>query len=216
MIINVTSIVILIAGIIMLGISAASAMSNAAPATPVVTSQTPTPAGPLPQAPDTNVNYTTPAPVAGTVPDMPDASDKAAERHCFSKDGTVQCFDTQAEALRIASNGRIQLAPGQTSATMDPAILFAPGTNIQGVMWEDTGYSGSSWIFYRTTCDGGYENAPSGWNDIVSSAQTSSCGVTLYEWYNGDRSGATLKVNYPGTTNVGVAMNDQASSWTAP
>ncbi len=158
----------------------------------------------------------TPTPVPGAVLSMPSASDKANERHCFSDGKTVQCFGTQAEALRVASNGRIQLPAGQTSASMNPAVLFAPDTNIQAVLWENSGYTGSSWIFYHTSCDGGCENAPSGWNDRVSSVQTSSCGITLYEWYNGDKGGATLKVNYPGTTNVGPAMNDQASSWTAP
>lgn len=118
-VIAVASILLVAFGVILLGSSAALAIG-------IVAAQTPTPAGSFPQAPATNGGYTTPTPMPGTVLSMPDASGKAKERHCFSDGRTVQCFDTQAEALRVASNGRIQLPAGQTSATMDPAVLFAP------------------------------------------------------------------------------------------
>jgi len=136
--------------------------------------------------------------------------------HCITAPAhlAVQCFATQAAALRVASGGRIQLAATQTANDLTNAQLFG-GTSIQAILYQDENYSGSSLTIYSSTCSG-WNNMPAGWNDVVSSARTSTCGVTLYELYNCNSGGMHLAVSPPGTPNVGPAMNDQASSWSLP
>ena len=153
------------------------------------------------------------ASASNTAPDKA-AVDVKAPRHCIT--GTqrpLQCFDTEAEALRVGSGGRIQLAPGQTTASLSNSQLFSVQSTLYAILYEHANYGGATLSIYSDSCSGG-NSMPAGWNDVVSSAKTGTCGITLYEHNNW--SGISLHINYPGTTYVGDAMNDKASSWTLP
>ncbi len=134
--------------------------------------------------------------------------------HCISgQDRSFQCFDTEAEALSIASGGRIQLAPGETSGSLSDSELFDPNSTIRSILYEHADYGGATLTIYGDTCSG-WNNMSSTWNDKVSSARTYSCGITLYEHYN--LTGSSLNITSPGTSYVGSAMNDKTSSYSVP
>jgi hypothetical protein len=133
-------------------------------------------------------------------------------KHCITSPNTpIQCFNTENEALRAASGGRISLSPTQSSSTLSDRVLAS--SNIQAILYQHRNYRGSTLTVYASRCSG-WNNMPSRWNDVVSSARTGSCGITLYE--NANKGGALLRIRYPGTPYVGNAMNDKASSWSLP
>lgn len=155
-----------------------------------------------------------PTPAITPSPQPDTSADETVEllRYCIIGPGhPPQCFATQAEALRIASGGQIQLAPDETLGSLSAAELFS--TDIQAILFEHTNYVGSTLTVYSDGCYG-WNNMPDGWNDRVSSAWTGPCGITLYEHYN--LTGRSLRINPPGTPYVGDAMNDQASSFSLP
>lgn len=134
--------------------------------------------------------------------------------HCIAGPGRpFQCFDTEAEALSIASEGRIHLAPGETSGSLSDSELFGPDSTIRSILYEHANYGGATLTIYGDACSG-WNNMTSAWNDRTSSARTYSCGITLYEHYN--LTGSSLKINSPGTSYVGNAMNDKTSSYSVP
>jgi hypothetical protein len=134
--------------------------------------------------------------------------------HCIASEGeSVQCFATVAESLKVASGGRIQLAPGQTASSLSYDELFAPDSLVLAILYEHANYGGATLTIYGDNC-GIWNNMPGGWNDVTSSVQTSSCGISLY--VNANLGGTGLWVAYPGTSYVGDAMNDKASSWNIP
>lgn len=135
-------------------------------------------------------------------------------KHCITgPNRPVQCFKTEAEALDTASHGHIKLPPGQTASSLSDVQLFAASTTVQAILYVDDNYGGSSLTIYNDTCSG-WNNLSAVWNDVVSSARTGNCGITLYESTN--LLGTPLRINSPGTSNVGAAMNDRASSWSLP
>jgi len=145
---------------------------------------------------------------------VPNEKNEQAE-HCIANEGesSIQCFATEAEALKAASGGRIQLAPGQTSSTLSDDELFAPDSSVLAILYEHASYSGATLTIYGDYC-GVWNNMSGGWNDITSSVRTSSCGILLY--VDANLGGTSLWVAYPGTSYVGDAMNDKASSWKIP
>ena len=165
----------------------------------------------------TLVVYTGVAPAAAsnnTSPDMGTTKKAGVSRHCITGPGRpLQCFETEAEALRVASSGHIRLAPGQSSRSLSDDQLFSTQSDLYAILYEHADYGGATLSIYSGSCSGG-NNMPSTWNDVVSSARTGICGITLYEHYN--FTGSSLRINYPGTSYVGNAMNDKASSWTLP
>src|SRR5687767_10941356 len=65
-------------------------------------------------------------------------------QHCIStSDKAVECFATEAEALYVATGGRIVLAEGQTFASLSDEVLFAPDAGVAGVLYEHANYGGS-------------------------------------------------------------------------
>jgi hypothetical protein len=144
---------------------------------------------------------------------LPDEKNEQTE-HCIVSEGqSVQCFATEAEALKVASGGRIQLAPGQTAKSLSDDELFAPDSLVLAILYEHASYAGATLTIYGDNC-GIWNNMPGGWNDVTSSVQTSSCGIFLY--VNANLGGTALWLAYPGTSYVGDAMNDKASSWKIP
>ncbi|HKP54107.1 MAG TPA: hypothetical protein VJ183_15830 [Chloroflexia bacterium] len=136
--------------------------------------------------------------------------------HCITGPSKpMQCFDTEAEALYVASGGRIQLAPGETSRSLSDKQMLGDGdaVSVQATLYEDVNYGGSTLTIYADGCIG-WNNISGGWNDRVSSVSTYGCDIILYENYN--KVGPSLYINYPGTSWVGSSMNDKASSWKLP
>lgn len=134
--------------------------------------------------------------------------------HCVSwASGPTDCYATEAEALYAASDGRIKLAPGQTSKDLTDEELFGTGTDVRAVLYEHSNYGGAT-LSLRGDC-GGWNNMFATWNDAVSSARSYSCGsVTIYQHYN--LAGAGLCILPPGIGYVGDLMNDTTSSWSVP
>ncbi len=146
--------------------------------------------------------------------DVQQAEPLSSPRHCIISHGkSLQCFETEAEALRVASGGRINMAPGQTSASLTDDELFGVQTTVRSILYEHTNYGGATLTVYGDTCYG-WNNMPVGWNDVASSLRTDSCGITLYEHNN--MTGPSVCLGYPGSANLGSTMNDKASSWSVP
>jgi hypothetical protein len=144
-----------------------------------------------------------------------------AEQHCVYRPAQpLECFNTEAEALYSASNGRIRLPEGGSGRSLSDEELFGTSgaegieSTIQAILYKDADYGGASLSIVSDTCSG-WNNLASTWNDVTSSARVSSgCNLTLYEHTN--LGGTSLSVSPPGTTYVGSAMNDKASSWSLP
>jgi len=137
--------------------------------------------------------------------------------HCITGPGKpMQCFDTEAEALYVASGGRIQLSPGETSRSLSDKEMLGEGdgVSIMVTMYEHSNYGGATLNIYANGCYG-WNNIALGWNDRVSSLITyGGCDIVLYDNYN--LGGSFVYVYYPGTSYVGSAMNDKTSSWLFP
>ncbi len=171
------------------------------------------------QAPPTTAS--TPTPYPGTASSELTGQSKAPQ-HCITSGigsgQAVQCFDSEAEALRVASAGRIQLAPGQTARSLPYEEVFGSSTNpsgIQAILYEHANYGGATLTIYNGGCYI-WNNMPGGWNDVTSSVWSGPCGVTLYDYPNRDLSGKWICIGPPGTSYVGDEMNDRASSWSIP
>jgi hypothetical protein len=140
-------------------------------------------------------------------------------QHCIT--GTshaVQCFDTEAEALRVASGGRIQLAPGQSARSLPYDAVFstaADPSSVQAILYENANYGGATLTIYNSGCYI-WNNMPAGWNDVTSSVWSGPCGISLYDYPNKDTTGKWISIRPPGTAYVGPDMNDRASSWSIP
>ncbi|MBF6613397.1 MAG: hypothetical protein IVW55_09755 [Chloroflexi bacterium] len=169
----------------------------------------------------------TPTPYAGTASGELTGEAKAPQppQHCITSGigsaQAIQCFNTEAEALRVASGGRIQLEPGQTARSLPYEEVFGSSANpdnpssIQAILYEHANYGGATLTIYNSGCYI-WNNMPGGWNDVTSSVWSGPCGVTLYDYPNNDLSGKWACIGPPGTSYVGDAMNDRASSWSIP
>lgn len=142
------------------------------------------------------------------------AKSGGGEKHCLvGPRRPLECYPTEAEALYAASAGRVKLPKGKTARDLSDAELFGATSTIQAILYKDANYGGASLSLVNDTCSG-WNNLASSWNDVVSSARTASCGVTLYVDTN--LSGSSLSISPPGSTYVGNSMNDQTSSWSLP
>jgi hypothetical protein len=149
-----------------------------------------------------------PTPVTGKEPG-------ASPGHCVTwANGPTECYATEAEALYVASDGRIKLAPGQTSKSLTDEELFGINTDLRAILYEHTDYGGATLSLRGSQC-GGWNNMAGTWNDVVSSARSYSCGsVTIYQHTN--LTGPGLCILSPGISYVGDTMNDTTSSWSVP
>jgi hypothetical protein len=156
----------------------------------------------------------------------PTTASAVAQRHCVAQPTvgtapTMTCFATFAQAISVASGGRVVLGQetpvgllstaAQTTNALSVAMPLT--TVIIGIDYTGTSYSGSSLTWYQSAGCGSYftSSMPTGWNDVISSvANYSGCGSSLYQ-----------NINYGGTkSSVGVdaaastlgSFNAQASS----
>ena len=143
--------------------------------------------------------------------------------HCgfISTTGATACFNTLDQVNAWAagqSGGSVSAAP--TGSAASPAA--AASSFLQGEFYVDAGYGGNSLsIFGSGACDGNHSTADyfvpdltvQGWNDAISSFKGfSNCYIKLYENKNYNQTPGATYGPYDHSTNVGSAMNDQASS----
>lgn len=129
------------------------------------------------------------------------------------------CFDTFAEAIEFATNGRVLLSPEALPMDLDEDLLqpsgIASSPYIIAVEYEDANYGGSSLtITNDNDCNDFYhylEEMPYGWDDVVSSAKTFSGCEHSYHYEHPYRSGVDKDCG-KSCSYIGDAMNDNTSS----
>ncbi len=156
-------------------------------------------------------SVTTPVPLRDTAADV----GKRTGDYCITGVGVpFQCFATEAEALRMASNGHIQLAANDTSSSMGDEQLFTH--TVRAVFYTEPNHAGHTLIVVSPTCDA-WDNVPPAWNDQISSIRVgTACSITIYEHPNALTHGTTMwTIETPGQTDLGI-LNNHTSSWSIP
>jgi hypothetical protein len=131
---------------------------------------------------------------------------------------SLKCFNTEAEAMRVASGGRINLTHGRTARSLSSAQLQQSVYYIEAILYRGRDYGGDQyWILspnqYPACPIRG--NISSSFNDKTSSLWVQdSCGITLYE--NANWGGRRKRFNRGSTPSVGSDFNDKASSYSFP
>lgn len=162
------------------------------------------------------------------------AASPTPEQHCnVSATGELTCYASQAEALRTASGGRIDVTHTATTAQVTNAInqsnAAAPSakagsavqaTIIQAVMWTGTNFSGSSLNFtYSSSCSSGgtaiWNSFQAPWNDNFESAILyAGCYGRGYDFgLVSYPSGASFGFAYQGNYNSLGTFNNAMSSF---
>ncbi|EST29295.1 hypothetical protein N566_22390 [Streptomycetaceae bacterium MP113-05] len=147
--------------------------------------------------------------------------DEPGGRHCIAglADGEQRCFDTFAEAVAAATDGRVDDAPSSARAAAGDDAFRASlaGEVIQGTFFEHGNYGGASLTIYGPQpCEkDGWVNCQydlgDWWKDRISSVQPwANCWLWLYPEpdLGGDRDGP-FKEN---TADIGSFMNDRTES----
>ncbi|HVP20553.1 MAG TPA: hypothetical protein VMS73_01700 [Anaerolineaceae bacterium] len=137
------------------------------------------------------------------------------------------CFDTFSQAIKAATQGRVELDQSITPADVTDAMLNTsengslPASQvIIGIDWDYTNYGGSSniWAANDYGCSSsiqyGVTTMPSGWDDRVSSARGYSNCNYYYHYQNTSYGGAFI-VCHTGCSSMGSLDNDTSSErWT--
>lgn len=126
-----------------------------------------------------------------------------------------KCFSTFPEAIAHATKGAVQLRADATPEALRPSLLAPSATFVIGVEWQHASYRGSSYTFTSGVTCAGYvhyvSSMPSGWNDIVSSAQAySNCNHSVH-FEHVNFAGASVDCG-SSCSYIGGAMNDRTSS----
>lgn len=119
----------------------------------------------------------------------------------------TQCFNSFAEAIFAATNGRVQLDPNIEPDEITDSMLNGNAKNdsssqdiVIGIDWDYTNYQGGTytWVVTGTGCtDTTYYEAPSmpaSWNDRVSSAIAYS-GCKFYHYRDTNFGGTSVLCN---------------------
>jgi hypothetical protein len=164
------------------------------------------------------------------------AQEEQPLQHCtstVSPDSTqvedFQCFGTFAEAISMATNGRVSLVESVepqdvTQGMLDEGVQQGMGdasalqATVIGIEYRDTRFGGSSWTVTGTPAgcsDGttyGLTSLPAGWDDVISSARVyGGCSVAIHfqnRNYNQGTNGSRVDC----TCNTMGIMNDRTSS----
>lgn len=158
----------------------------------------------------------------------PPADPEPIGRHCVVQIEPVQrgatesemskavCFDTFSQAISVATQGDVVLAGDFQPANLTPSTLVsASSTTVIGIDYSNANFQGSSLVWYANNtvgCNTGLSYSastmPSGWNDVVSSAQTyGGCNNNPHYEHN-NWTGASV----PCTCSSMGVMDNQTSS----
>jgi hypothetical protein len=119
-----------------------------------------------------------------------EAQDPEPRQHCVVQIDPIQsselaskltprgCFNTFSEAISVATGGAVHLPQAFQSSQITPALLASSQANtVIGIDWSEPNFSGVTliWTTQGGGCTGsstfGVPLMPSGWNNVVSSAQ---------------------------------------------
>jgi len=135
------------------------------------------------------------------------------------------CFDSFAESIQAATDGKVFLDPkldpkDLTEEMINPegaSSIIAPDTiTVIGIDYKNASFGGSSytWTITGVGCTDsisfGVGSMPSGWDNVVSSARSYANCNHYYHWENQHNSGVVLDC-VTSCATMGV-MNDQTSS----
>jgi hypothetical protein len=170
------------------------------------------------------VLLTLPFAVAGS------ANSVKPETHCVAKvstlaDGSssvVTCYLTFAEAIAVATDGRVQLAHASRSRAVSVAEMASsvgvgavvPNTSVViGIDYMDPNFQGSTLTWAAPAACGNYQTSsePTGWDNKISSvAAFSNCATTLHGGANFGNPAFLVMVN--GSAGSLGTFNDTTSS----
>jgi len=131
----------------------------------------------------------------------------------------ASAFATFAEAIAVATDNRLQLAPSTTTGDvteqqLDAASRDGPLTDVViGIDYSGSNFSGNSLTWTKPSGCGTYSTSsmPAGWNDVIKSVQNfNGCATTLYQNINFGGSTSTTAVN-SSSSDLG-SFDSQASS----
>lgn len=156
------------------------------------------------------------------------ASNDAVARHCVARLAHLEpgettsrvlsmaCYQTFAEAIDHATNGKVHLGPNATPDQLSPEALAS--SYVLGIDFQHTHFSGASFTATGDTpCTGGHNFAidtmPETWNNVVSSNYPSSGCDRARHWDGTYHTGALIDCR-PSLNcyYIGDAMNDRSSS----
>jgi hypothetical protein len=152
------------------------------------------------------------------------------ETHCVASVGTIAdssasagtCYLTFAEAIAVATDGRVHLANASRSRAVSAAEL-APGvgggavvpntTVVIGIDYMDPNFQGSTFTWTAPAACGNYQTSsePTGWDNKISSvAAFSNCATTLHDGAEFGNPAFLVTVN--GSAGSLGTFNDKTSS----
>ena len=156
--------------------------------------------------------------IGQTVPMPIDNAATSTKPHCVVlPEKPVECFATEAEAMRVGASENSNRTPDRTANSVNSAALTSYGW--RATLYEHANYNNNSLRdglrYYIFGSCGAKGNISLAFNDKTTSLKVSSgCGVILY----GDTNFRGTQVYFgPGNTpNVGAGFNDKASSYSFP
>lgn len=154
---------------------------------------------------------------ASTVPEK--------DQHCVesANTGTVDCFDTLAESLSVATGGAVNLtaaaADNLSQADLDRLLnpISPQASYVHAILWTGQSGSGSSLTFYAsfvcgTTGSATWTYFQPPWNNNFESGHTySGCKMRLYDGNTASGSPSYL-IGTDAMVNSFASFNNQASS----
>lgn len=132
------------------------------------------------------------------------------------------CFDTFAQAIYTATEGRVTLDPSIRPEDITDELLKSledpgiPGAQVViGIDWDYTNYGGSSyiWVVSQSGCSPSIHyqvsSMPAGWNDRVSSAKAYS-NCSFYHYHDTNFGGSYVACD-PNCSTMGSLDNATSS-----
>lgn len=146
-------------------------------------------------------------------------ADVSSEEALVALAPSATCFATFEEAIAAASGGAARLPSGIAPENVTPEMLpAAPTAVIIGIDYQHSNFGGATFTWYATNSVGCYTGlsyyksaAPSGWNNVISSARGFGGCNRFYHYESPSFLGAVLRCS-PTCYSFG-ALNDHTSSW---
>lgn len=126
--------------------------------------------------------------------------------------GPADCYPTFAEAMAVASGGRLRLlaaTPGSVVLT-DEAIAESVSSFTLGIHYDGASGSGSSISVVGSSCAGGYWNTSSSWSNRITSSWN-GC-ARLRHWDGPSKTGSYQDTSGVGTTDNLTTMDNRTES----